>query len=42
MYRAYKHFKDGNVSEGMDSLIDSIFPFVPDFSGKVKSRYGTF
>lgn len=39
MYRAYKHFKDGNVSEGMDSLIDSIFPFVPDLSGKVKSGW---
>lgn len=39
MYRAYKHFKGGNVSEGMDSLIDSIFPFVPDLSGKVKSGW---
>lgn len=39
MYRAYKHLKDGNVSEGIDSLIDSIFPFVPDLSGKVKSGW---
>jgi hypothetical protein len=39
MYRAYKHLRDGNVSEGIDSLIDSIFPFVPDLSGKVKSGW---
>ena len=39
MYRAYKQFKDGNVSEGMDSLIDSIFPFIPDLSGKIKSGW---
>lgn len=42
MYRAFMHAQSGNMGEAIDSLLQSMFPYIPDVAGKINKGWGFF